>query len=51
MKTKQEPKKGRGRPSGITRKPVTVMMRVEQIKEAGGMDAMRLKIQNHFSKL
>ncbi len=46
-----EKKKGRGRPKGKLKEPVTVMLRVIEIKEAGGMEAARLKIQNNFSKL
>jgi hypothetical protein len=51
MKTKQEPKKGRGRPSGIKRTPVTVMIDTTELINAGGMEQARLKIQNNFSKL
>lgn len=47
--------KKRGRPigslKGKTKQPVTVMLRVEDIQAAGGVEATREKIKNNFSKL
>ena len=53
MKVPVMKKKGRpiGSTKGKTKQSVTVMLRVEEIAEAGGMEAVRLKIQNYFSKL
>jgi hypothetical protein len=44
-------KRKRGRPKGKTRQPVTVMLLVVDIIRSGGMEAVRTKIQNTFSKL
>jgi hypothetical protein len=43
-------KSKRGRPKGKTRQPVTVMLLVDDIIRTGGMEAVRTKIQNTFSK-
>jgi len=51
MKTKQEPKKGRGRPKGKLKEPITAMVRASEIIKAGGMDKARELIANTFSKL
>lgn len=47
--------KKRGRPigsiKGKTKQPVTVMLRIDEIAQAGGIEAAREKIKNNFSKL
>ena len=47
--------KKRGRPigsvKGKTKQPLTVMLLIEDIIKAGGVEASREKIRNNFSKL
>jgi hypothetical protein len=47
--------KKRGRPIGSVKgkikQPITVMLRVDDINNAGGVEAAREKIKNNFSKL
>ena len=52
MKVPVMKKKGRpiGSTKGKTKQSVTVMLRVEEIAEAGGMEKAREKIANNFSK-
>ena len=55
LTTKIKIMKKRGRPigsiKGKTKQPVTVMLRVDEIAQAGGVEAAREKIKNNFSKL
>jgi len=53
MKVPLMKKKGRplGSSKGKTKQSVTVMLRIEDIELAGGMDKAREKIINNFSKL
>jgi hypothetical protein len=53
MKVPLIKKKGRplGSTKGKTKQSVTVMLRVDEIEAAGGMEKAREKIINNFSKL
>ena len=48
---KRKPGRPKGSVKGKVKEPLTVMLRADEIRAAGGIEAAREKIKNNFSRL